>query len=111
MLAGLNWESQGLVKQDGKPLFAGGMEVPAPFPVKGLKQRAKAPRLVIVELTLADLPYRLGTPGDLLRISLSQAYTLDPDRIHHEKVFFEILDGDAHRNHLVKMAGLAKEFQ
>jgi hypothetical protein len=88
-----------------------GLATTAHLPANGYKQRVKTPRLAIIELVLAALPYRLGTAGDLLRISLAPNYIASPDGICHHIVDFELSNRGAHTKHLQRMDKLTEELQ
>ena len=81
------------------------------LPVNGYKQHVKTPLLAIIELVLAALPYRLGTSGDLLRISMAPNYMASPDGIFHEIIDFELSNGDARAKHLKRMDKVTRKLQ
>jgi hypothetical protein len=87
------------------------MVIAAHNPVNPRKQRLRTPQLVIVELILEELPYRLGTAGDLLQISLGSNYQAAPHRICHEMIDFEISSGKALTKHSARVASLVRQLQ
>lgn len=100
-----NQEFQGLYKPDGSPAFPDGMAISAHNPANPWKQHIRTPRLVIIEFVLDQLPH-IGTAGQLLYLSLVQNYAVEPSRLHHELIFFEIGDShglDVHAAHMSKI--------
>lgn len=102
-------EFQGLYRLNKTPVYEEGMAINAHNPAGPLKQRVKTPRLVIIEFVLDELPH-VGTAGQLLHLSLVQNYMVEPSKLHHELIFFEVaptcLD-----EHAARMAKIVKELE
>jgi len=98
---------QGLYKPDGSPAFPNGMAISAHNPANSRKQRVRTPSLVIIEFVLDQLP-KAGTPGALLHLSLVQNYVVEPDKLHHELIPFNIGGQDQLDRHIEHMAKTVK---
>jgi len=61
------------------------------------KNRLRTPRLVIIEFVLEELPV-VGTPGQMLHLSLLPNYTSAAD-LHHETIRFDIKNDEAFCKH------------
>jgi hypothetical protein len=86
------------------------MAVSAHTPPYGQKQRVRTPCLAIVELVLDALPH-VGTAGQHLHLSLMQNYMLEPSRLCHELIFFDIGNSRVLEDHTAKMSGLASQLE
>lgn len=104
-----NWYPQGLIKPGGDPVYEGGMAISAHNLAGPLKQRVRAPRLVIIEFILDGLPC-IGTAGQLLHLSLVQNYMEAPSNLHHELILFDVAEAQL-AEHSVRMATIVKGLQ
>lgn len=104
-----NQELQGLYKSDGVPVHEEGMAISAHNPGGAQKQRLRTPRLAIIEFTLDALPH-MGTAGHLLYLSLVQNYVVEPSKLHHKLIFFEVAETGLDE-HAVRMSKIVKELK
>ena len=90
-------DMQGLFDRAGHAVFPQGMLVNSHNVTASFKNRLRTPRLVIIEFILEELP-DVGSPGQMLHLSLLPNYTSAKD-LHHEKVRFDIKNSKALDKH------------
>ena len=86
------------------------MAISAHNPANSRKQRVRTPPLVIIEFVLDQLP-KAGTAGALLHLSLLPNYMVEPDKLCHELIFFNIGGQDQLGRHLEHMAKTVMELK
>ena len=86
------------------------MAVTAHNPANPRKQRVRSPSLIIIEFILKGLP-QVGTAGQLLHLSLAPNYVVEPHRLHHEQIPFELNSQGEFERHTTQMAETVKAMQ
>jgi len=71
------------------------------------KSRIQTPPLVIIEFALGELP-EVGTPGQLLFLSLSQNYINKKKDLHHEFIRFDLKNEEAIKEHVKMVSARVK---
>ena len=79
-------------------------------PANPQKQRVRSPSLVILEFVLGGLP-QVGTAGQLLHLSLIQNYVVEPHRLHHEQITFELSSPKEIEKHSTQMVTTVNALQ
>lgn len=97
---------QGFYDPNGDAVYPEGLEITASNIAGPIKQRVRAPQLVIIEFILDALPHQ-GTAGQFLHLSLLQNYSEAPANLHHEQVFFEVAENQLEA-HALRMARIVK---
>jgi hypothetical protein len=64
-----------------------------------IQNRLRTPRLVIIEFILEGLP-DVGTPGQMLYLSLAPNYIGEKTRLLHEKIRFDLKNDTAVQKHI-----------
>jgi len=74
-----------------------------------VKNRIRTPRLLILEFALKELP-DIGSPGQMLYLSLFQNY-LNKKDLHHERIQFDLNNEIVRWAHLDYVSGRVKELK
>jgi hypothetical protein len=85
------------------------MAVAAHNPASAVKQRLGTPRLVIIEFIFGKLSVA-GSASQVLHTSLLQNYMGVSEKLHHERIVFDICSANS-RNHLVRISNIVKKLQ